>query len=61
VPYEDCYGILIRLFRGLGIFEAHTVAPVRHVKAKRKSPGRNQAFGTNDISVAPAYQLFRKQ
>ena len=61
VPYEDRDGVLICLLYRVGIFEAHTVAPVRHVKVKRTSPGRNQAFGTNDISVAPAYQLFRKQ
>ena len=61
MPYENRDSVLICLFRGLGIFEAHTVAPVRHVKAKRTSPGRNQAFGTNDISKAPAYQLFQKQ
>ena len=61
MPYEDRDSILICLFRGLGIFETHAVASVRHVKAKRASPGRDQPFGTNDISVAPAYQLFQKQ
>ena len=61
MPYEDRDGVLICLFRGLGIFETHTVASVRRVKSKRASPCRNQAFGTNDISVAPAYQRFQKQ